>query len=196
MVKEQFKQGHPIHTYLLETELVLDLVEQIENTNPENEFQKFYNLFNHLSTVERRFERKENQLFPFLEEKGWTGPSRNMCSFHDTIREMFRIVRKNIDENNLASAWENAKYTGQNLKNLLDVEDRILFPNAMEILTDEDWIKVRQGEEEIGWMLKEAPEQYPNESQYIHPSEDKVRRTDMVFPSDALHYDEGYLTVE
>ena len=123
MVLEQFKEGHPLHTYLLETKLILDLIEQIEETNPEIEFQKFYNVLNHLSTVERRFERKENQLFPFLEEKGWTGPSRNMWSFHDTIREIFRIVRRSIDEKKLDSAWENAKYAGQNLKNLLAVKN-------------------------------------------------------------------------
>lgn len=196
MVKEQFTKGHPVHTYLVETDLILDLTEQISETNPETEFQKFYNLFNHLCTVERRFERKENQLFPFLEEKGWTGPSRNMWSFHDTIREIFRIVRKNIDEQDFASAWENAKYAGQNLKNLLAVENSVLFPNAMEILTDEDWIKVRKGEDEIGWMLKESPEQYPKESEYIHPAEDTVRRADVVFSDDATHFDEGYLTVE
>ncbi len=196
MVLEQFKEGHPLHTYLLETKLILDLIEQIEETNPEIEFQKFYNVLNHLSTVERRFERKENQLFPFLEEKGWTGPSRNMWSFHDTIREIFRIVRRSIDEKKLDSAWENAKYAGQNLKNLLAIENSVLFPNAMEILTDEDWIKVRKGEDEIGWMLKEAPKDYPSNTNYIHPSEDKERRADVTFDSNATHFDEGYLTVE
>lgn len=65
MVKEQFKAGHPVHTYLVEEELIITLLEELINTNPNEEFQKFYNLFNHLATVERRFERKENQLFPF-----------------------------------------------------------------------------------------------------------------------------------
>ncbi len=98
MDKNQFKSGHPVQTYLIEEEIIISLLEELNNTNANEEFQKFYNLFNQLATVERRFERKENQLFPFLEQKGWTGPSRNMWSFHDTIRDIFRIIRKNIDE--------------------------------------------------------------------------------------------------
>lgn len=196
MKKEQFVKGHPIHTYLLEMDLILELIEQINATNPQDEFQKFYNLLNHLASVERRFERKENQLFPVLEEKGWTGPSRGMWSFHDTIREIFRVVRKNIEEKDLATAWKNAKYGGQCLMNLMEVEMTVLFPNALKILTEDDWIKVRKGEEEIGWMLKTAPSPYPNQADYVHPSQDTVRRTDVEFDKNASHFDEGYLTIE
>jgi len=196
MDKNQFKAGHPVHTYLVEEELITTLLEELINTNPQEEFQKFYNLFNHLATVERRFERKENQLFPFLEQKGWTGPSRNMWSFHDTIRDIFRMIRKNMDDKDLDSAQQNIAYAGQNLKNLMEVEKRVLFPNAMDILSDEEWIKMREGENEIGWMLKESPAKYPDEEQYVHPSEDTTLRTEVVFDKNASHFDEGYMTVE
>lgn len=196
MVKEQFKPGHPVHTYLVEEELIISLLEELTNTNPNEEFQKFYNLFNHLATVERRFERKENQLFPFLEQKGWTGPSRNMWSFHDTIRDIFRIIRKNIDEKDLDSAMENTEYAGQNLRNLIAVEKTVLFPNALDILTEDEWIKMREGEDEIGWMLSKPPAKYPEDNQYVHPSEDTVVRTDVVFDENASHFDEGYMTIE
>lgn len=196
MDKNQLKAGHPVHTYLVEEELIISLLEEFTNTNPNEEFQKFYNLFNHLATVERRFERKENQLFPFLEQKGWTGPSRNMWSFHDTIRDIFRIIRKNIEEKDLDSAKQNIEYAGQNLRNLMQVEKMVLFPNAMEILTDEEWIKMREGEDEIGWMLSQPPAKYPEEEQYVHPSEDKTIRTDVSFDENASHFDEGYMTVE
>ena len=78
----------------------------------------------------------------------------------------------------------------------MDVEKRVLFPNAMDILTDEEWIKMREGEDEIGWMLSESPAKYPEEKEYIHPSEDTTLRTDVVFDENALHFDEGYMTVE
>ena len=165
-------EGHPIHTYFVETDLIHQLLEEVNAIHPKEEFQKFYNVFNHLATVERRFERKENQLFPFLEQKGWTGPSRNMWSFHDTIREMFRIVRKNLDDQDFTSAKHNTNLISQNLYRLLEVEENVLFPNALEMLSDEDWIKMRKGEDEIGWMLSEAPPKFPKESEYIHPSQD------------------------
>lgn len=66
---ENITQGHPVHTYLLETQLIHELVKELENVDVTNDYQKYYNIFNHLSTVEKRFARKENQLFPFLEKE-------------------------------------------------------------------------------------------------------------------------------
>ena len=196
----ELPEGHPIRTYLQEAELIQNLLEEIMQTDPQVDYQKFYNLFNHLSTIEKRFQRKENQLFPFLEQKGWTNPSQNMWSFHDTIRDIFRLVRKNLEEKDLDAAQTNVRYIEDNLGRLLNVEANILFPNALQLLTEEDWIEMRKGEEEIGWMLKEAPAPYPNnnpnEPVYVHPSMDTERRTDVQFSDDATHYDEGYMTVE
>nr|WP_314801407.1 PAS domain-containing protein [uncultured Capnocytophaga sp.] len=192
----ELSEGHPIRTYLHETELIQNLLEEIMRTDPETEYQKFYNLFNHLSTVEKRFVRKENQLFPFLELRGWTNPSQNMWSFHDTIRDMFRLVRKNLEDKDPLAAKENMVYIEDNLHRLLNVEYNILFARALELLTEEDWIKMRQGEDEIGWMLSSPPPTYPNESSYVHPSMDTSIRTDVAFDEKAQHYDEGYMTIE
>ena len=195
--------GHPVHTYMLEAELIYNLMDELLSIDPHTDYQKFYNVFNHLSTVEKHFARKENQLFPFLELRGWTNPSQNMWSFHDTIRDIFRLVRKNLEEKDYDQAQINVRYIQDNLGRLLNVEANILFPNALKILTEEDWIEMRKGEEEIGWMLKEAPAPYPNKEAgaegapaYVHPSMDTERRTDVTFDEKAAHYDEGYMTVE
>lgn len=78
-------KGHPVSIYLRETELIKKLAGEISETNPVSEIQKYYNIFNQLSEIERRFERKENQLFPYLEKRGWNGPSQGMWSFHTII---------------------------------------------------------------------------------------------------------------
>ena len=119
-----------------------------------------------------------------------------MWSFHDTIRDMFRLVRKNLEDKDPLAAKENMVYIEDNLHRLLNVEYNILFARALELLTEEDWIKMRQGEDEIGWMLSSPPPTYPNESGYVHPSMDTSIRTDVVFDEKAQHYDEGYMTIE
>lgn len=194
--RQEITEGHPVHTYLLETDLIKGLLNELNQIDARQEFQKFYNVFNHLATVDKRFERKENQLFPYLEKKGWTGPSQGMWSFHDTIREIFRIIRKNLDDKDFTSVQHNTGMLTQNLERLLDVEENKLFPNSMELLTDEDWQTMRKGEDEIGWMLKETPKNYPDEPAYIHPSQDFTQRTDVVFLETASHFDEGMMTVE
>jgi len=189
-------KGHPIQNYLDETALIHKIADEIIQIDIEKEYQKFYNALNQLATIERRFERKENQLFPFLEKKGWIGPSQNMWSFHDIIRQIFRIVRQNIEDKNFISAKHNTELAVQNINRLLEVEETVLFPYALEMLSNDDWKVMRDGEDEIGWMLTDAPPKYPNEPEYIHPSQDIERRTDVVFDEKAVHYDEGYMTVE
>ena len=198
-MEKNLPAGHPVHTYMLEAELIYNLIDELLAIDPHTDYQKFYNVFNHLATVEKHFARKENQLFPFLEKHGWTNPSQNMWSFHDTIRDIFRLVRKNLEEKDLTAAQTNVHYIADNLGRLLNVEANILLPNALELLPEEDWITMRQGEEEIGWMLKETPAPYPtasNEPAYVHPAMDTERRTDVHFADDAAHYDEGYMTIE
>jgi len=63
---EQFPQGHPVRVYLEENILIKELFKELFNVNPSEDFQKFYNIFNHICEVEKHFARKENQLFPYL----------------------------------------------------------------------------------------------------------------------------------
>jgi len=187
--------GHPISIYFQEKEVITGLVEEIQRVNPVSENQKYYNIFNQLQEIERRFERKENQLFPLLEEKGWNGPSKNMWSFHDTIREQFRLLRKKIESGQTEHIKQDTSYLISSIYRLLLTEESILFPNAIKILSDQDWIRVRKGEEEIGWVLSQEPASFPEE-EYIHPSKDFTKRELSFSLEDTAHYDEGYMTVE
>ena len=146
-------EGHPVQVYFLEKDIIHTLLEELTAVNPYEEFQKYTNIFNQLQTIERRFARKENQLFPFLEKKGWVGPSQGMWSFHDNIREQFRMLRSNMEDRDFNIIKTNTPYLVNGLYRLMEVEETVLFPNALELLTESDWIEMRKGEEEIGWML-------------------------------------------
>lgn len=188
-------EGHPVHTYFQETDIIHKLLEELAITNPMTEAQKFFNIFNELYTIEKRFQRKENQLFPYLEKRGWNGPSQGMWSFHDNLRDQFRLMRKDIDNKDYDTIKTNTPYLINGIYRLMQVEETVLFPNALEILTDTDWIEMRSGEDEIGWMLPKTPLAYPQEK-YIHPSEDFTKREMTFSLENTTHYDEGYMTVE
>ena len=57
-------EGHPIQVYFHEKEIITTLLAELTTTNPITEIQKYTNIFNQLHTIEKRFARKENQLFP------------------------------------------------------------------------------------------------------------------------------------
>ena len=188
-------KGHPVSVYFEEKNLIVNLLEEISITDPKTEYQKYYNIFNQLHSIERRFERKENQLFPVLEKRGWNGPSQGMWSFHDTLREQFRLLRKKLEDRNFDGVVDDMRFLHSGIYRLLVVEETVLFPNAMDLITDEDWISVRNGEEEIGWMLSETPPPFP-EQEYIYPSKDFTKRELSFSLENTAHYDEGYMTVE
>ena len=91
-VVKELPEGHPVKVYYEESELIQNLLIELENADPSEDFQKYYNIFNEFTTIEKRFVRKENQLFPYLEKHGWDGPSKGMWSFHDTLREQIKIL--------------------------------------------------------------------------------------------------------
>ena len=137
-------------------------------------------------------------MFPYLEKHGWEGPSQGMWSFHDNLRDQMRLLNGYNNEKNTPKIVENIPYLVEGIKRLLNIEDVRLFPNSMELLSEEDWKEFYQGDEEIGWMLKVKPVPYPEiiEEKYVHPSEDFSTR-DLSFSTDnTFHYDEGYMTPE
>lgn len=188
-------EGHPVWVYFQENDIIHRLLEELTAVDSYEEFQKYTNIFNQLHTIEKRFARKENQLFPFLEKKGWLGPSQGMWSFHDNLREQFRMLRTNMDNKDFNSIKTNTPYLVNGISRLLEVEETVLFPNALELLAEKDWIEMRKGEEEIGWMLAQPPAPFPSVA-YVHPSEDFTIREMPFSLENTSHYDEGHMTVE
>ncbi len=189
------EEGHPISVYFQENEIIHRLLEELSSLDSRLESQKFFNVFNQLQTIEKRFARKENQLFPFLEKKGWNGPSQGMWSFHDNLREQFRMLRQHFDAKEYEAIKTNTPFLIDGINRLMQVEETVLFPNALDLLAEKDWIMMRSGEEEIGWMLPEPPIAFPK-VEYIHPSEDFTKREMTFSLENTAHYDEGYMTVE
>ncbi|MFC5194417.1 DUF438 domain-containing protein [Bizionia hallyeonensis] len=194
---EQLEQGHPLQVYYQESALIQDLILELYDVNVSEDFQKYFNIFNQLSTIEKRFKRKENQLFPYLEKHHWNGPSQGMWSFHDVLRDQIRLLNSHNETKDIKKITENLPYLLEGIKRLMLIEDQNLFPNAKRLLSKADWDEFYEGDEEIGWMLKEKPAPFPAiEPKYIHPSEDVTERTQSFSLENTSHYDEGYMTPE
>lgn len=194
---EKLPKEHPVKVYYEESSLIQNILLELKEVNPVDDFQKYFNLFNELTTIEKRFARKENQLFPYLEKHGWEGPSQGMWSFHDNLRDQIRFLNTYNEEKKIEKIIKNIPYLIDGIKRLLSIEDTQLFPNAMDLLTKEDWEEFYVGDEEIGWMLPNKPKPYPVlEEAYIHPSQDTKKRKLSFSLEDTFHYDEGYMTPE
>ena len=169
--------GHPIHTYVEENKIAKKILEEVR--------EKFRPLkLIKLTQIVTHYTRLENQLFPILESKGFTGPATVMWSKHDQVRKLIKEKdTKKMDE------------LLDEIDGMIDKEERILFPTALEKLNDEDWVRVKQGEEEIGFSfgVKPGDEWKPVTIADIHkkesPQEPKTE-------SEALNLNTGKLPLE
>ena len=192
---QQLPNGHPVKVYLDENILITEIIENITNVNIGDNFEQFLVFFEQLCSIEKHYARKENQLFPYLETYGWTSPSQNMWAMHDDIRDNLREIKKAIKEKDILNISQNLDIAIRTISHLMQVEEHRLLPNAMNMLSVQDWKDMRTGDEEIGWMFDKAPTLYPP-AEYIHPSKDTKKRK-LPFSLDGrIKLNEGYLLEE
>jgi DUF438 domain-containing protein len=126
--------GHPIHTYMgenREAQKLADILKESPNDSSALE---------DLKKIVIHYRRLQNQMFPLLEKAEITGPSTVMWAKQDEIREMLNKA----DESNLSEVLAA-------IEDMIYKEENILYPMALENLSEYDWVKVRVGEEEIGY---------------------------------------------
>jgi DUF438 domain-containing protein len=126
--------GHPVHTYMRENAEAQRLVDQLKE-NPEDR-----DALENLKDIIVHYQRLQNQLFPILEKAEITGPSTVMWAKQDEIREMI----SKLPETNLSDVLAA-------IEDMIYKEENILYPMSLENLSEYDWVKVRVGEEEIGY---------------------------------------------
>ncbi len=129
--------GHPIHTYMEENKIAMDLIQKIRSAADENKLE----LLKELAKLEIHYTRIENQLFPILENLDISGPPQVIWAVHDEIRAGFK-------ENKLESIEELIEKVDE----MIYKEEHILFPMALEKFKESDWARVKRGEEEIGYV--------------------------------------------
>lgn len=184
---QQLSEGHPVRTYFLENFHLEKILAEIGETDPVENFQEFFNLFNQLCEVEKRYARKENQLFPFLEKRGWNGPSQGMWAFHDANRDLLRGIRKRIEERTISQIKAEMPYLISEFRRMMKVEEMRLFPISLQILTEDDWNQMRVGEAEIGFMIPTTNPNYKENATSI---------PHLTSENGKLKMEEGIMTLE
>ena len=153
--KTKVLPGHPVHTFQQENKAARrvgrDFGKSLKRLPKGGQSEDLRRGWEELKKIEIHYRRKENQLFPYLEQTGFTGPSKVMWGKHDEIRAQLRECESALG----AGEWKRLKSTGRSvlraIKRMIFMEERILFPTAMKKLTDEQWVEIRGGEPAIGY---------------------------------------------
>lgn len=149
--------GHPVQTMLKENR---ELEKRIALVLQDLHAPDVRKHLEDLQTIELHYVRKENQLFPVLEKHEITGPSKVMWGKHDEIRRLFKnaLAKDPPGEDAL-------KALTLELTEMITKEEKILIPMALEVLTDEDWKRVSEGERELGYCWITPEEEWKPEPQ-------------------------------
>jgi len=152
--------GHPVFTFRMENEVTMRLLEAMEDTlidwqdGEEGALESLRNQAVNLAAIEKHYSRKENLLFPFLEKKNFEGPSQVMWGVDNEIRAQIKAFTQHINGNEpeVEEATSQFLELSQNIQEMIYKEEKILFPEALNRLTEGEWGQIRAQEEEIGYF--------------------------------------------
>jgi len=166
--------GHPVHTFRAENEAVGPVLEDVQgafDTLVEAPgmaaLRRAQDSLGTLREFERHYLRKENILFPYLERHGFSGPSSVMWAIHDDIRagwkELDTLLNTRPDSPQALAQQVQARLPGllEAIRQMVYKEENILFPTALEKLSEEEWAAVRAQEPEIGYAYVESGTEWP-----------------------------------
>lgn len=159
--------GHPVYTFVRENEAISKLVDEdikenleafLEDDSKEN-ITKLIGNINLLWDIDKHYSRKENLIFPYLEKYGITAPPQVMWGVDDEVRAKLRAIKLDLKNytGNKEKLAEDIKAASHQIKEMIFKEEKILFPMALETLTEDEWISIYQDSDEIGFAII-APE--------------------------------------
>ena len=162
-------EGHPVDVFKKENielkkvaEKAKGLLQALSQVG-KDEYEKYLialqGFFNELMDVDKHYQRKEYLVFPYLEKNEITGPPKVMWGKHDEIREQLKgcieiLKTPELTATDLSESLELIFYPAiQGLVDMVQKEEEILFPMAMDLLTIEDWWNIDKQTLEFGFTL-------------------------------------------
>jgi DUF438 domain-containing protein len=196
-------EGHPVHTFIEEnavfTSTAGDMDLLLKQLQLDGSLAKLSELkqplqeaLDKLSKVEIHYQRKENQLFPFLEKHGITSPPQVMWSVHDDIRTKLKKTMGAFENQDLDAFLENGKDCTQAIVDMVYKENHILFPLSIELLDQSEWIEITKGEGDIGYAFAAPAVDWLQATAISKPI---VRPEKAGIVSDQLELDTGFMTL-
>src|SRR5665647_618833 len=156
--------GHPIDTFQRENQALLQITASLRKVAEAIGEPPAPDAWGRLKTalagtvdrvaeVNLHYLRKENQLFPYLEEHGVEGPSKVMWAIHDDIRALIKQSRETIAADDAALSVSTCLALAKMADDMVGKEEKVLHPMAVDTLSDEEWAEIRAGEGEIGYAF-------------------------------------------
>ncbi|KAA0006502.1 MAG: DUF438 domain-containing protein [Thermoplasmata archaeon] len=172
--EERLPEGHPLHTLYKENEEITKDAEKLALYAKSMDIEKIKMLAKQLRLVGfTHYDREETLIFPYLERRGITAMPTTLWRKHDEIRIKLRQLLQFIEKGLHERAKEKAKEVASLLKDMVFRENKILYPALKTLLTEGEWMAIKQQEVDFGFY-KVKPKEWKSNAKPLHPYEIKV----------------------
>ena len=160
--ENEYPENHPLWVYLEEINAVEKVALEADELLKQEKFIKnpWLGIFDSLAQWRTHLSRKQNQLYPMLEDHGFDRPTRIMWTFDDGVRDAisasYALLREDKYEEFLASVPE----TLEKLRDLNSKELEVLLPTSFKLLSDEEFVRMSKNDHEIGYAIIDPPGLY------------------------------------
>ena len=160
--ENEYPENHPLWVYLEEINAVEKVALEADELLKQENFIKnpWLGIFDSLAQWRTHLSRKQNQLYPMLEDHGFDRPTRIMWTFDDGVRDAisasYALLREDKYEEFLASIPE----TLEKLRDLNSKELEVLLPTSYKLLSDEEFVRMSKNDHEIGYAIINPPGLY------------------------------------
>ena len=149
---QELPENHPISCYRRENakmkELLLSVEDLVQYPLIKNQWLELYE---DLLKFKIHLSRKQNQLYPVLEKKGFTRPTTTMWTLDDFIRdEISECYNLLLEDNEEEFIGKQAELVAD-VRDLMDKEENILYPTSLEMINEEEFRYMAEGDWEIGF---------------------------------------------
>lgn len=169
--KPESEAGHPVHTFMAENQALGEAAKNFQEllqrlgSPPDREVfvylaPRISETLDRLAQVEVHYQRKEHQLFPYLEKHGLSAPPQVMWTIHDQVRALVKKVRTALQESDLSALSGHGAELTRIMLDMVYKEEHILFPMALKTLSEDEWAEIRRGESEVGYALVRPGEKW------------------------------------
>ncbi|MGO1580885.1 MAG: PAS domain-containing protein [Peptoniphilaceae bacterium] len=153
--------SHPINSYLRENKEVKKILDEIEILKNKKFIKnQWLEIYDKLEEFKIHLSRKQNQLYPALENVGFDRPSKIMWTFDNAAKDSINKGKELLEEDKEDEFLLYQNELIEKVKDIINKEEEVLFPTALELLSQEDFRNMSQGDKEIGYCLIEEPKEF------------------------------------
>lgn len=150
---EAKKPGHPVRMLLAENEgLKAFLAEAVEGkTFADYSKEHWLEVLDVLRQVKKHYDKKDQLIFPCLEQAGITGPSTVMWG--NETKNLQAIKKATIAVKSGEDATEALIKLAADLRGMMKLEEEILVPMSVDHLTQEQWLTIAEEALKMGYVF-------------------------------------------